>query len=165
MMKNTLLAFLIVGLFTGCLKGNDNNNNFTCSYNDCAVVAPATEIDAVQAYLSANSITAARHCSGLFYVIDNAGTGATPTACSDVAVTYEGKLTNGNTFDKAENPVPFNLSRVITGFKNGVPLIKAGGKIRLYIPPSLGYGPNPTPDGSIPGNSILIFDVTLVGVR
>jgi hypothetical protein len=52
MMKNTLLAFLIVGLFTGCLKGNDDNNNFTCSYNDCAVVAPATEIDAVQAYLS-----------------------------------------------------------------------------------------------------------------
>jgi FKBP-type peptidyl-prolyl cis-trans isomerase FkpA len=161
-MKNILFAFLILGLFTGCLKGDDNSN-VTCTYNECAVVAPTTEIDAVRAYLAANSITATQHCSGMFYVIDNAGTGTAPTVCSNVAVTYEGKLTNGTTFDKSETPIVFNLSGLITGFKNGIPLIKTGGKIRLFIPPSLGYGPNP--QGSIPGNSILIFEVTLVGVQ
>ncbi len=163
-MKNILLAIFLVSLFTGCLKGNDGTS-FTCTYNECGVVAPATEIDAVRSYLSANSITATQHCSGLFYVIDAAGSGTAPTVCSNVAVTYEGRLTNGNTFDKADSPVAFNLSGLITGFKNGIPLIKTGGKIRLYVPPSLGYGPNATPDGRIPGNSILIFDVSLVAVQ
>lgn len=40
---------------------------------------------------------------------------------------------------------------------------KKGGKIKLIIPPSLGYGHNPT--GSIPGNSIIIFDIELLDVR
>jgi FKBP-type peptidyl-prolyl cis-trans isomerase len=99
----------------------------------------------------------------LFYVIENEGTGAAPTVCNNISVTYEGKLTNGNTFDKAESPVVFNLSQLITGFKNGIPLIKVGGRIRLYVPPSLGYGSSQT--GSIPPNSVLVFTVNLVGLQ
>jgi FKBP-type peptidyl-prolyl cis-trans isomerase FkpA len=58
--------------------------------------------------------------------------------------------------------VAFSLLGVIQGWTNGVPLIKKGGKIKLYIPPALGYGANTTSDGRIPGNSILIFDVELL---
>lgn len=158
-MKNILLAFLIIGSFTGCLK--DSGNTFTCNYNECAAKAPAAEIQQVQAYLSSNNINATQHCSGMFYVIDNAGTGAAPTVCNTVVVTYEGKLTNGNTFDKSTNPVDFPLSNVIVGFRNGLPLIKTGGRIRLFIPPSLGYGSTPPQGSSIPPNAILIFDVNL----
>ncbi|MEY3433469.1 MAG: hypothetical protein RL131_1405, partial [Bacteroidota bacterium] len=42
----------------------------------------------------------------------------------------------------------------------GLPLINAGGKIKLYLPPSLGYGSRAV--GSIPANSVLIFEITLV---
>jgi len=33
----------------------------------------------------------------------------------------------------------------------------------LFVPPSLGYGSTQT--GSIPANSVLIFDVTLAGFQ
>lgn len=162
-MKKLILLLLLAAFFSGCLK-SDTNNNPTCNYDACGVVAPASEIASVQAYLSGNGITATQHCSGLFYVIDAPGTGTTPTVCSTVVVNYQGKLTNGTVFDQTTtSPATFNLSGLITGFKNGIPLIKAGGKIRLYVPPSLGYGSSSA--GSIPPNSILIFTVDLLGVQ
>lgn len=158
MLKKVLVGFVIMASFAGCLKGESNT---TCSYDECAVKAPASEIQAVQEYLTANNITnAQQHCSGFFYIIDNAGTGKFPTACSYVNATYTGKFTNGNSFD--EGTADFGLTQVIRGWTNGIPLIKEGGRIRLFIPPTLGYGQEPYQ--SIPGKSILIFEVTLNGV-
>jgi FKBP-type peptidyl-prolyl cis-trans isomerase FkpA len=157
-MKKILFCGCIVLMcLTSCLKGAK------CKYDACAIVAPTSEIQAVQAYLSANSITAVQHCSGLFYTIDNPGTGKSPEACSSVSVTYKGMLTNGSTFDQQSSPVAFNLGSLIIGWKNGLPLLKEGGKIHLYVPPSLGYGASAA--GPIPANSILIFEVSLVTVN
>jgi FKBP-type peptidyl-prolyl cis-trans isomerase FkpA len=162
-MKKVLFALLAATALSGCLKGNDNAT-FTCSYNECAVVAPAAEIQQVKDYLTANNInTATQHCSGLFYTIDDPGTGAAPTPCSYIAFTYEGKLTDGTVFDKSTQPVSSSLSGLIRGFQNGLPKIKAGGRMHLYVPPTLGYGSNA--NGPVPANSVLIFDVTLVGVQ
>lgn len=160
-MKNIILAVLLLGTLVGCLKSSENT--FTCTYNACAEKAPTQQIEQVQAYLSTKGIAAIQHCSGLFYVIDTMGTGATPTVCSDVLVRYEGKLANDTVFESTTSPVAFNLSRLITGFKNGIPLIKEGGRIRLFIPPALGYGS--VQAGSIPPNSMLIFDVSLLATR
>jgi len=161
-MKNFFVGLLILAGLSSCLKGEDNS---TCSYDPCGLKAPDSEIQAVQSYLTSNSITATQHCSGLFYTIDLPGTGITPTVCNAVIVNYEGRLTNGTVFDKTQPgaPATFNLSQLIAGFKNGVPLIKAGGKITLYVPPSLGYGSQQA--GAIPPNSILIFNVELAGVQ
>lgn len=156
MLKKIVLGLLIVASFTGCLK---NDSNFTCNYDPCSYKAPASEIQAVQDYLTANNITATQHCSGFFYVIDNAGTGKTPTVCNDVNATYVGKLTDGSIFD--QRTADFSLSGVIRGWANGIPLVKTGGTIHLYIPPSLGYGDNPPLGSSIPQKAILVFDVTL----
>jgi len=159
MLKKILLGFVIIASFAGCVKG-DSSNNTTCNYDPCKYKAPASEIQAVQDYLTANNITATQHCSGIFYIIDDAGTGKTPIACSGVNVTYSGKLIDGSTFD--EGTTDLSLTQVIPGWTNGIPLIKAGGKIHLYIPPSLGYGNRDY--GPIPANSILIFEVTLNAV-
>lgn len=160
-MKNIILALLVIGSFSGCLKNNENT--FRCNYNECSVKAPAAEIEQVQAYLTANNINATQHCSGMFYVIDNPGTGPSPSVCNSVLVNYHGKLTDGSTFDQSTSPTPFQLSGVIRGFQNGLPLIKTGGKIRLFIPPYLGYGS--TPRTGIPANSILIFEVELLDMQ
>ena len=167
-MKKIVFALgLISLLFAGCLKSSDASNSNNCNYDPCAIKAPASEIANVQAYLSANNITnAVQHCSGLFYTVDAPGTGATPTVCSNIKVTYVGKFTNGTTFDSVStaNPLVFNLSQVITGWKSGIPLVKAGGSIHLYIPPTLGYGSNGY-GTAIPPNSILIFRVDLLQVQ
>lgn len=163
MRKGFLSAIAVSIFFSGCLKSK-HTEGLACMYNACATVAPASEIQAVQNYLTSNNITAVQHCSGVFYVIDTPGTGVQPSSCSSVNVIYKGRLTNGNVFDPGPSfPQPYPLTSLIKGWTNTIPLIKAGGKIHLYIPPSLGYGNQQV--GNIPPNSILIFDVELTTVQ
>ena len=160
-----ILAFSVFG-FTSCLKDAEPQ---PCTYDSCALKAPAAEIAAVQAYLDSMNITGVnQHCSGLFYRIENPGTGIAPEACSAVNASYKGMLTNGTVFETQTTGINFTLSSVIRGWTNGLPLIKEGGRIHLYIPPTLGYGTQERRDQSgalvIPANSILIFEVNLARV-
>lgn len=75
-------------------------------------------------------------------------------------VNYLGRLTNGDVFDQG-NGVEFALSKLVIGWQEGIPLIGAGGKIKLYLPPSLAYGSQAV--SGIPANSILVFDIDLLG--
>jgi FKBP-type peptidyl-prolyl cis-trans isomerase FkpA len=63
-------------------------------------------------------------------------------------------------FDQTQTPLLFPLAQLITGWQLGLPLVKTGGKIRLFIPPTLGYGDRVLDD--IPAKSVLIFDVTII---
>ena len=160
-----LLVFVSAAIFfSSCSKKIDN----TCNYDPCAIAAPASEITQLEAYLSTAGITTAtKHCSGMYYSIVAAGSGASATGCSTVSVTYKGQLTNGTVFDQRTSS--FGLDQVIQAWTKGVPLIKAGGKIKLYCPPTLGYGSQVVRDpvtGNtvIPANSILIFEVELINV-
>jgi FKBP-type peptidyl-prolyl cis-trans isomerase FkpA len=160
MLRSFVFALSLVMLLTGCLKEAENR----CEYDECGFKAPQAEIQAVQDYLTANNITATQHCSGLFYRVENPGTGTRPNACSYVTVNYKGMYTNGTVFDQSSNgPIGLYLTQVIQGWTNGIPQVKAGGRVVLYIPPSLGYG-NQDYRG-IPGNSILVFEVDLLNVQ
>jgi FKBP-type peptidyl-prolyl cis-trans isomerase FkpA len=151
-----------------CLKSDNVAAN--CTYDPCSLVAPAAEVTALESYLFGAGITnATKHCSGMYYRIETAGTGKGPTICSQVVVKYKGQLTNGTTFDSNSTGILFGLGSLIEGWKKGIPLLKEGGKIFLYVPPSLGYGTreisNPTTGAVIiPANSTLIFEVELVTV-
>lgn len=157
---------IVIALFSSCFKSN-NVNQGTCnsSYDPCALKASPAEVDSVEAYLASKGITdAVKHCSGMYYKIDSVGTGKTANVCSIINVKYTGQLTNGTVFDQqTANAVSFYLSQLISGFKNGIPLIKEGGSIHLYVPPSLGFGSQQ--NGAIPANSMLIFQVSLVAVQ
>lgn len=153
MRKMFVLLLASVVMVTSCSKDDGP---------DCSpvnITAPAEEVQALRDYLTTNSITATEDSRGFFYTITAAGSGAKPTVCNAVTVNYSGKLTNGTSFDAASG-VSFNLSQLIVGWQEGIPLIAKGGKITLYLPPSLGYGSAAV--GSIPANSILIFDIDLV---
>jgi len=168
-MKKFLLPLVTAAALTGCLK-NESEQTFTCNYDECALKAPAAEIDSVKRYLAAQNITnAVEHCSGLLYVIDSVGTGQSPTVCSGVSVRYKGMLTNGNVFDSSNTSTPFMaLNGLVRGWVNGLPKIKQGGGMRLYVPPTLGYGAQVRRDNNgnvlIPANSIMVFEVKLDGV-
>ncbi len=160
MKKISVWAFAVTLFLSACSKDKDNDK---CEYDQCANKAPQSEIQAVADHVAAKSIIAVQHCSGVFYTIENPGTGKNPTPCSNVSVKYKGYLTNDVVFDEQRSPVDFNLGGLVPGWRNVLPLLKAGGRIVLYIPPSLGYGNRPY--GSIPANSILVFEIDLVAVQ
>lgn len=112
----------------------------------------------IQAYISKHQLDAERTESGLHYVIVNKGEGKSPNSESNVSIAYIGYLTNGNIFDKSEN-LEINLSVVIEGWKEGLSYFKEGGEGILIVPSHLAYGS--TDYGSIPGGSVLIFDIVL----
>ncbi len=157
-MKRFFVFLSAVIILSSCSKKID-----PCKYDACAVAAPASEVAQLEAYLtSAGITTATKHCSGMYYIIDVAGSGATANICSTVGVKYKGQLTNGTVFDQSATTVTFPLDNLIEAWKKGIPIIKTGGKIKLYCPPSLAYGSQAV--GTIPANSILIFEVELTNV-
>jgi len=160
MLKKLIFILPIILFIAGCTKSDVNK----CNYNESSVIAPSSEVQTLQAYISANHPTAIQHSSGLFYEITNPGTGATASVCSNVTVKYSGYLiSNGTKFDENLTGVTFPLGSLIVGWQKGIPLIKAGGSITLYLPPSLAYGSSAI--GSIPANSYLIFIIQLDNVQ
>mgnify|MGYP000211024311 FL=1 len=136
---------------------------FTAS--SCKKEVDYTQIDEdiIQQYITDNNLNAQATGSGLYYVIDNPGNGDTPNINSTVTVAYVGKLTDGTIFDQSGSvPATFQLSGVIQGWQEGIPLFSEGGSGTLLIPSALGYGNQAV--GSIPANSVLIFDVDLINV-
>ena len=96
------------------------------------------------------------------------GSGDVATKGSLVSVHYIGTLSDGSVFDSSrERGQAFKFllggGQVIRGFDQGVEGMKVGGIRNITIPPELGYGSLQA--GSIPPNSILHFEVELVGVE
>ncbi|MDR9416168.1 MAG: FKBP-type peptidyl-prolyl cis-trans isomerase [Gracilimonas sp.] len=119
------------------------------------------DITKIEAYLDENGIQAKVHSSGIRYVVVDGGDGRKPDICNSVKVTYKGWfLSNDSLFDQSQQEISLGLSRVITGWQIGVPLIKKGGKIVLYIPSVYAYGEAGS-GTAIPPNSNLIFEIEL----
>ncbi len=106
---------------------------------------------------------AVKSATGLASKLLSAGKGNDkPTASSVVTVHYSGWTTDGKLFDSSVErgvPATFALNRVIPGWQEGVQLMSAGEKRRLWIPADLAYGENPPPGAP---KGMLVFDVELI---
>jgi FKBP-type peptidyl-prolyl cis-trans isomerase len=105
--------------------------------------------------------------SGLQYEMLAEGSGATPKATDKVTVHYKGTLIDGTEFDSSYSrgqPVTFPLGNVIPGWTEGLQLVKAGGKAKLYIPSALAYGERGA-GAKIGPNEALVFEVELVSIE
>ena len=124
-------------------------------------------------YVAKNSLKTVETPTGLNYVIVKEGDGVKPVAGNMVSVHYVGKLLNGKEFDSSyKNPqsggkpvdFPIGQGMVIPGWEEGIMNMRKGGKSTFIIPSSLAYGEAGSP-GTIPPNSVLVFDVELVDVK
>jgi peptidylprolyl isomerase len=108
--------------------------------------------------------------TGLKYTDLVVGKGPMPKVGQTISVLYTGKLTNGTVFDstsKRDNEpfeTPIGVGQVIKGWDEGMLTMRVGGKRRLTIPPSLGYGASGA-GGVIPPNATLVFDVELLAIK
>lgn len=103
--------------------------------------------------------------SGLYMEVLQEGTGEEPVIFgSEVTVAYKGQLLNGQVFDTktVKGPLKSNLKGLIMAFQEGLLGQKAGAKLRLIVPPHLGYADNELE--KIPANSVLVFEVELLEV-
>ena len=100
--------------------------------------------------------------SGLKYKVLQPGQpgGKHPTDSDVTLINYQGRLLNGTTFDQSQQPTPMPVSGVVPGFAEALKLMTKGEKIRVWIPPALGYGADAK--GPIPANATLVFDIDLI---
>ena len=111
-----------------------------------------------------------RTSSGIYYTVNQTGSGASPTESDRVRVEYVGTLPNGTEFDRSQEgqPVEMAVGGVVPGFSEMLQDMKPGETRTIYIPPQLGYGmqgrPGPNGVGGIPPSSALVFRVTMVDV-
>ncbi len=165
MIKRLLFAGTTVLMLASCIKDKE----VKCSYTTSTFVASAAEVNALQGWISANASGAVKDPSGFFYELTNPGTGASPSVCSNITVKYLGTLTNGVKFDENTTGFSAALGSLILGWQKGLPLVKSGGSIKLYLPPSMAYGNQDIKDNNgvvvIPANSNLVFTVQLTAVQ
>ena len=95
------------------------------------------------------------------------GTGEEVKSGDKVEVHYIGTLLDGTKFDSSyerEEAFEFTVGEgsVIEGWEQGLLGMKVGGKRKLTIPSSMGYGE--TGSGSIPPNAGLIFEIELIEI-
>lgn len=108
--------------------------------------------------------------SGLEYIVLEAGdaNGISPTRDDRVEVYYEGRLTNGETFDSAYDrgeSIEFGVTQVIPGWTEALQLMRPGDRWLVYLPSEIAYGQTPRPGGVIKPGDDLIFEMQLISVK
>lgn len=106
---------------------------------------------------------AVRTPSGLVFQVIVEGEGVTPVSGDDAMLNYVGAFSDGSVFDRTDEPVTFDVDRLVPGFSEGLKMMRPGGKYRIVIPASLGYGERGIP-GDIPPNAALDFTIELLQV-
>ncbi len=172
-MKNWMIGAVLIFLITSCSKEQE------CNYTGGTTQAPDAEELMVTDYLNTQGLLGVAKeldNSGMYYIIDAAGNSDRPKQCSRISVSYIGRYSNGVSFDPkpgsgiSRSTATFDLYQLIEGWKRALPSIGEGGKMRLFIPPSLGYGVDGIIDRStgfyiIEKNALLVFDIELVRVN
>lgn len=157
-MKYVAVLFLIT-IMVSCNSSNSDNN---APLEEPIDFSEINEVE-INEYLTANDLVSLKTSSGLHYIIENQGDGEKPTASSNVTVAYKGYFLDGSVFDQSTDGLSIGLNQVIAGWTEGIPLFNEGGNGILLVPAHLGYGSFDY--STIPGGSVLVFDIGLISVN
>lgn len=154
-MKRTLLAGATALTVLTAACGTDSTFTRTCY-----------EVPTAVAEIRGDTVVTS---TGLRYIEQQAGAGTEAETCTEVTVSYTGRLLNGTVFDDGSFSFVPGAAQVVPGFEQGVVGMRVDGSRRIIVPPELGYGSEPVTDRQtgevlIPANSTLVFDVELTQV-
>lgn len=158
----TLVAILIIGVWF--VMDKKDNQDLDISFNEPSLSPTPIPTQATNQWVE--------YSNGLKIQDTVIGPGLEAKKGSVIAANYLGKLDNekGRLFDSSyERGKPFSFilgsGQVIQGWDEGIVGMKVGGKRKLIIPSSMGYGSREVGGGLIPANSILYFEVELLEVQ
>jgi FKBP-type peptidyl-prolyl cis-trans isomerase len=125
----------------------------------------------IQDYALLHRIRSKRTESGISYAITKQGTADSIKTGSEVSFNFEARLLNDQLFDSTKErgatTVKMGDDKIIAGLEEGLRLFSKGSEGYLLIPSKFGYGSTPIEDGTriVPGNSVLIFKISIVEVK
>jgi FKBP-type peptidyl-prolyl cis-trans isomerase FkpA len=165
-----VLCMLLCGCLLACKKS-------TLVTDPAQIYAQALTDDAIiQQYITKNGLTGkvtqdstgpGRTPTGVYYIIDTLGTGSyifTPSTL--VTIGYQASVLGSSTIFASTNTYHpgFILGQVIKGWQYGIPHIKKGGTITLFVPSRYAYGPYPQDEYNLPANSVINFKIKLYDI-
>jgi FKBP-type peptidyl-prolyl cis-trans isomerase FkpA len=115
----------------------------------------------IQTYIAQNNLKCTKSNSGLYYQIKKEGVGSNIKYQDSIQFTYTSYLLDGTLVEDQKKPVQFAVKDLIAAWKEIALLVNSGSEVLLITPPQLAYGEHELDD--IPQNSILIFDMKIIG--
>jgi FKBP-type peptidyl-prolyl cis-trans isomerase FkpA/FKBP-type peptidyl-prolyl cis-trans isomerase FklB len=157
MLKRTFTLSFVCSLMFGCASSNNTGHGYS-----------AEKINAnwLRINLKRDGVVATD--SGLQYKIIKKTDGCTPDQDSEFTVHYKmlspkSKKLIDSSYLRG-HPIDFPLSKMIKGWREGVPMMKVGETWEFYIPAYLAYGSKGRP-GVIAPDTLLVSEVTLIDAR
>jgi FKBP-type peptidyl-prolyl cis-trans isomerase len=148
-MKITYLLF--IGLF--CLLS-------ACSYSEEQISAFDNRI---KTFTAGKSFRLVKSESGLYTEIIEPGKGREIHLTDSIGVSYVGRLLSGKKFDEQKKTIYLPMRGVIDGWKEALLGQKQGVKLRMIVPPQLGYGAGGM--DKVPANAELYFELRVDDVK
>jgi FKBP-type peptidyl-prolyl cis-trans isomerase FkpA len=157
LIRNTIYLFLLLSV-SACLKVE--NSALKQQENDDQLIVN---------FLQRNNINATKSPTGIYYVLDNAGTGTQPSSNTQIASIDVNLFLLGGARFVSEKDVVYRFQNglLIPALVEATSLLKEGGRGRFYIPSALALGQNSgTVNGvNVPANSVVYAELTLNDVR
>jgi FKBP-type peptidyl-prolyl cis-trans isomerase FkpA len=141
------------------------------AFNERIEAQLLTDQKAINEYALRHKIKAKRTESGISYMITKHGKGERAKAGSVITLNYEGKFLNDSIFDSTFDRAPFSFKvdeeNVILGFDEGLQQFSEGSEGYILVPSRFGYGSFPYEEGkvAIPGNSVLVFKISVLTIK
>lgn len=101
--------------------------------------------------------------SGLYYYFENKGQGQKIKYTDSVTVQFKGTLLDSTIFEIEKVPVTFAVNEVIIAWKEVLLMSERNAKIKIIVPPQLGYGNHKL--DKIPQNSILLYEIEIIDIK
>tara|TARA_B100000925_G_scaffold173106_1_gene130420 strand:+ start:1343 stop:1786 length:444 start_codon:yes stop_codon:yes gene_type:complete len=101
--------------------------------------------------------------SGLYYYFENKGQGQKIKYTDSVTVQFKGTLLDSTIFEIEKAPVTFAVNEVIIAWKEVLLMSERNAKIKIIVPPQLGYGNHKL--DKIPQNSILLYEIEIIDIK
>jgi peptidylprolyl isomerase len=164
LIKICIFALITIASVQGCKKAEDPYASYTLEREQ-------TMIKDWLATMVTNKKNIDTTSTGLYYIVETKGTGATVKAGNTVKVKYTGMFLDGVVFDsstyRGDGTMTYihkdSNTRMIQGWEEGIEVLNKGAKAAFLIPSAKGYGP--TGNNTIPRNTPLIFIIEVVDIK